>query len=519
MFMHSNSSKLRSPHQLLGGIVLASVASACGQHFDLGEIAQGLDQNEPSSPRRALGGTRLLAGPGDLDVTVAGENAQLSAPVVAQKPVPLGDVDGDGFGDWISGDTLVYGGPRPDGDVLEPRGRARFRFDGHGVGSFEAAGDVNGDGLADILFGTGGNTVWVASDEPREPARRFSVDPLAGTLVFGRRERLSGDVDPMALGVAFGDRDDLASRFAAEFAADVPESAAYQHTALRSLGDLDRDGFADFVVTTTLGYGAAMVSRSESVSYVHYGAADASAIGVPSARLDANVHWAPAGDADGDGRGDLIWTSAGRFYLLPGAAARLSGELALDRAVPVSGIDPGGAYTGTLGDLDGDGFDEFVLSAETVEVSPTEVSSRLYLFYGAPGLLRAPLDSASAGATFETRLISTISALGDWDGDGRKDLVFTQPLWADQADPYGSLPVTIEAWLLRGETERFAGTYAFSAGRTASDATDSALWSVPAGDLDGDGFDDLLFEPTAWNAEGKLGILYGAPSGGLSPIY
>jgi len=510
--------------------LLALAASGCGRQFDLGEITQSLDE-DGSGPAAAssqpLEGTVLLSSADDLDVTVSGATAWPPAPTTDILPIALGDIDGDGLGDWIQGATLLYGAPRPEGTTLEIGDKARFVFDGDGT--FRAAGDVNGDGLNDILFGAE-QTVWAASNE-LEPVREWPVQQPPARLVLGRPERFRDDVELASIGVAFGDRDALVARFAGEFTSDLPDSFARQATLLEPLGDIDGDGFADFVSTTALVYthyqieGDRLVGdidvRGERVSYVHRGQADLTALAVPRARLDANVRWARAGDVDGDGLGDVIWSTLEAFALLSGRDLAAGGELEVAQAVRVEGIAPNlyeedsasDALTGALGDLDGDGSDDFALNAQVVITSPTDVSTPWLLYYGGRDLLQRPVARERVGAVFETELYSTIKAIGDWDDDGHADLILSRDLWLDRTDWGASLPDGREAVLLRGGAERFSGNYFMSPERAELDgqATLVDLVPTPAGDLDGDGFADLFLKGLYANSAIDLGIVYGAP--------
>jgi hypothetical protein len=534
----SRPSALRSPSVAfrLGTLAafgtLGLCASGCGQHFDLGEIAQRLELEDASDPV-AIGGRVLFETRDDLDVIVEAASVAPSFTATSQ-PIALGDVDGDGFGDWIQGDTLFYGTPRPEGRVLQAGVRARFRFELLGNGNFEAAGDVNGDGLADILFGS--EQLRYIASAPSQPEPRFLAPRApAARLVLGSRERLSGDVDLASIGVAFGEPDPLSSRFADELASDTPDSYARQESRLRSLGDLDGDGFADFALTTAFFYVVESLSpefpglviseevRREAITTLHYGASDVAALAEPAAWLDADVRWSAAGDLDADGRREALWTHPSGYFILPGRAQRHQGELTLDGALAIDGITPQIFYYddsprgASLGDLDGDGFDDLALSAVPVAPTPFDVEAPLHLFYGAPDLLAGPLAEDDASAIIETRLTAWLSALGDWNGDGRSDLLLQQTLWADSGDPHAEGPLAVRALLLPGEASRFSGKYLVpqhdgGAMPSAEGTSPYDISAVPAGDLDADGFDDLFVIATPGTRDFELGIEYGRPA-------
>jgi hypothetical protein len=231
-------------------------------------------------------------------------------------------------------------------------------------------GDIDGDGKADFVIGT--------SSIAPAPS-----DPPPDVLVFyGRSQRLSGTVDLLATADA-----------------SMPGDAAF------GIGDVDGDGFGDFLVRST---------------------------------------HAPTGD----------------LYLVRGSATRLAGTVAVgDVAQTVfpahdgcgAGFDP----FGPLGDLDGDGADDFWL-VSCHGPNPETVAYRVY--YGRKGGLPAQLGAADAAATITTAsvmqgggILSLFSELiaGDVDGDGLPDLIL-----ADMSlhDENGGVHV------IAGKPERLSGT-------------------------------------------------------------
>jgi hypothetical protein len=514
----------------LGGIALAMAASGCGQHFDLGEIRRALDEDPPNAEdARAFELTPLMTGVEDLDVRV--ENVTSPGGALG-RPTPLGDVDGDGFGDWFALDTLYYGGPRPQGDTLDPTERARFVIGPCEWFDVVAAGDVNGDGIADILLSGCGTPVWTAAYPPDVDPELSPIQGPAALLILGSRERLTGDVGASVGSIAFGDRDQLADRFAAERARNEPGSSAFQKTSLRALGDLDGDGLSDFSVTTSYVFSTQHPDSKwpgqsitdavvAAVTYVHYGAPDIAAVATPAARLDAQVELWPLGDLDGNGAREVLLSTAEQYLVLPGPPARLHGDITLAQALPIYGIQPDGFGTtrpmhADVGDFDADGYADLLLGQFDDSDASHEFETN-HLFYGGPGLLDGPLSVADAAATFvapNALFMRSFSPLGDFNGDGYPDLLVDDFVWPADGDIMHDLASVRRAALLRGTAARFAGTYTVPTRSAQVKPYDSypdlAKLFIPAGDLDGDGYDDL-FATFGYDERGVYGIKYGHP--------
>ena len=326
----------------------------------------------------------------------------------------------------------------------------------------EAVGDVDGDGVGDLLVGAAGFG-W-----PYDPYTAF---------LDGWYELRSGA------------------------APDAPAlwRTQREHTRSATSGDVDGDGLADLLLGSSIqlrgGYyytpPAPVTSRVE----VYYGRP-----GGPSPTADVVWTWVSvgeawtrrpvhAGDVDGDGRGDVavgstVRNGAGVVELLLGGSAAPSWSFATGER------DDGlGAQVGAAGDVDGDGFGDLLVGASTAGV---DRAGELWLFRGGPaGLEVDPWWTVKGDAAW--RLVEARGA-GDVDGDGFGDLLLlTRP------GLYGDL--SSELW--RGGP----------AGLTRAWTFDGELLDRPA-DLDGDGQADLVLRGGAAPRydEGELRALRGPPS-------
>jgi hypothetical protein len=272
----------------------------------------------------------------------------------------VGDVDGDGLADVLVGasrdGTLGVDGGRvalfAAADWSAPRwareGTAGSRLGG-GAGP---VGDVSGDGIADVVVGAHGNggAVWV----------------------------LSGDDGSDVLPPRVGDR--TAGNLGQFFVAGV--------------GDVDGDGVPDVYGgdfgDTALGPGTgrAYVWSGASGARLHTFAGASAGDGLGCGR--------GAGDADGDGTPDL---AVGSYSASPGGVTQAGFITVFSGATgavvrTITGTTPMeqvGFDVVTLGDVDGDGRDDLVMSGAN--------DDRVYVIAGLPGEPEGGSSSGDGGGS------------------------------------------------------------------------------------------------------------------------
>jgi len=193
-----------------------------------------------------------------------------------------------------------------------------------------------------------------------------------------------------------------------------------------------------------------------------------------------------AGDQDGDGHVDLFVGApageSGRVYLLNGK----DGSILRTYAPP----DDGGSfgwYVARLDDLDGDGHPDLAVGAPFAETGGRKLGAAWVLSSASGRELRRWTGTDPRGG-----FGGVVAAVGDLDGDGKGEVVVAAPGTEDQRRT-----IPGELWIYSGATGKEL--------RHWSGSQPGELYGrmvVSAGDLDGDGVDDLAIG-APWHRRGK----------------
>lgn len=427
------------------------------------------------NPELSEGGAFVYLGSGSMASTTAawtGESNQLNA----QFGVYLngaGDVNGDGYADIAvaavnfdngqtdEGRVFVYHGSAT-GPALAPNWTAESNQASAGFGyGVACAGDVNGDGYSDLIIGS------------------YQYD--------------NGQTDEGAAFIYHGSATGLA--LTPNWTGEANLGTAYYGISVAGAGDVNGDGYSDIVVGSAFwGNGQA----TEGAAFVHYGSA--AGISNPASWSFENNQAAStlgrcvssAGDVNGDGYADLLigcpyydngQTDEGMAYVFHGSASGLPASpnwtYESDQANAALSWSCASA-----GDVNADGFSDLIIGAHYFDNGQSD-EGVAYVFHGSSSGLPAIATSMTEGNLAGVQHGWSVSSAGDVNGDGYSDVIIGAKFYNNG---------TVDEGIARIYTGGPTGITLTPAWLTESNQGLALYgWCVAgAGDVNGDGFGDVL---------------------------
>ncbi|MDH5715996.1 MAG: hypothetical protein OEZ30_10555, partial [Candidatus Aminicenantes bacterium] len=385
-----------------------------------------------------------------------------------------------------------------------------------------AHGDINGDGFMDII---------ISADyaSPGDPPRTEAGETY---VIFG------SSLPPSTI--------DLSTE-SADITVCGDDAGDYSGIAVAS-GDINDDGCDDIIIGAHWADPGDPAREDAGETYVIFGSSPSSPVTIDLSTTPADItifgaaygyesgFAVASGDVNGDGYADLIIgaryarpggrINAGETYVIFGSSSPSSN---IDLSTDQADITVWGDYAFDMigeavasGDVNGDGYDDVIIGTPWYDSAGGSDAGVTYVIFGSsfsspPYTIDLSTDQADItvlGA--DTRDYSGWAvASGDVNGDGYDDII----IGADCADPGGRINAG-ETYVIFGFITPWPVTIDLST--QSADITvcgavayDTAGRGVASGDVNGDGYDDVIIgakeaDPGGRSKAGETYVIFGS---------
>ncbi|MGG7660906.1 FG-GAP-like repeat-containing protein [Dyadobacter sp. BHUBP1] len=423
-----------------------------------------------------------------------------------------GDVNADGYSDFMVGAHMYDKGQTNEGvaflyygldnglgydppktEILESnQADAMFGY------SLAGAGDINADGASDIVIGA--RLYDINANKTNEGAAFMFKGNINSTPVSASQPQVI-----------------LMSQIA------TPQAdARFGHT-VSTAGDVNGDGYADIAIGAYYFDGGL---NNEGAVYIHHG--NASGVNsvadkvIEGEQFGAEFGWsvASAGDVNGDGYGDLL-VGARYFdngHLNEGAAFVYHGSSTGLNTTAASMIESnqGDAWLGfavsSAGDVNGDGYSDILVGSYAFDHGQTD-EGQVFVYHGSAGTVGPTAKGVSYSTASGALAGSSVSSAGDVNGDGLNDVIVGAPNYDGGQVGEGATFTSLG--------DAVTGTAGISKFETNESNAHVGCSVSEAGDIDGDGFDDVIIGAKGAVNGVNIGAAYifrGSPQGLVSAV-
>jgi len=378
--------------------------------------------------------------------------------------------------------------------------------------SVSSAGDVNGDGIDDLIIGApdasnsnfGESYVVFGSSDKSTTTNRLLEFKINDNVFRDRDGEILTysatltDDSPLPSWLAFDPNTVTFSGIPISSDAEVLE------IKLTATDPSNKSTSTNFTLTVTDNLFPAVIEPQ------YLNGSDGFAIAGIDRGDNLGATVSNAGDVNGDGIDDLIIGADNQSYVVFGSSDRSASNLDLStlngsNGFAIAGIDPYDLIDSSVssaGDINGDGIDDLIIGTPRAESNGQNYAGKSYVIFGSSDQFASNLDLttidgtngfAIAGIDFRDNLGESVSTAGDINGDGFDDLII-------------GVPGAKESYVIFGSSNEFAsnldlttidGTNGFVI--NGIDVSSDFLYSIAvnsAEDINGDGFDDLIIGAT-----------------------